>query len=429
MAIDLARDIVLRWEDQDPALAPMLKDGGTDVVLVDKPVDAFLQACQKAGLRVASSDEIVLSGLQEFRNAGGRPAALTEGLWPGISRTPNTTGAEDVASASHQPWVDANGFRIAWLKALCPERQPAVAYKPDEHSGVSPDRVLPYDSLELALVEAWVSGANYVLAVEPRYRKALVDGDAKAIEAWRRMGRSARWLKEHKPLFGHPFFPAITMLVDEDELSAELANLAFRQNACPALEPAARPPAPDPDKRPVVVAASLTAPEPGVRSRILAHAEAGSTLIVDREDEKPWWHVPALKLEREEPDRETYRLGRGKVIAYRELISDPSDFALDMIDAATHQRRAVRIWNALSVIATATSGPASGPFRARAIVQAINYGRSLRYEILMRVSGEYSSAVLLRPEGERVKLTTARRGTGTEFTIPHLEQVGIVLFS
>lgn len=426
MPLDLSHEVVLRWEQQDPALASLLKEGGIDTVLAPEPQPAFRQACEAAGVRVLPAAELTVAGLDGFRSAPG-PAAFSEGLWPGVQRMPVPADADVLASASRLPWVDANGFRVAWLRALCPGRPPVLGYLADASSGLAPDRLVPFDTLELALIEARAYGGNYVLSVDQRYRTALLEGRDAALADWKRLGRTALWLKKHRELFGLPALPQITMLVDDGESAAELAKLMFRQNASPAVEPAANPPVPDPSRRLAVVAAGLSAPRPEIVRRILAHAEAGATVVTDSGEGTPWWRAPGLKLTRDEKDRATYSLARGRVVAYKEAISDPSDFALDVIDIVTHPRRAVRTWNALSAIATVTAGPPSGPFAAQAVLLVVNYGRPLDYEVMCHVQGHYGSAVLLRPELDAVSLGIAKRGAATELILPELRRLGVVL--
>jgi hypothetical protein len=426
---DLSRDIVLRCPDQDREMADLLRQGAIDVALVGKPKGDFSKACQPAGIRVAPASELAVSDLSGFRAAAGLQAALAGGVWPGIGREPTMHDVDEIAGASRQPWLDANGFRVAWLRALCPSRPPALAYLPDQAAGVGPERIVPYETLELALAEAWINGGNYVMALEARYHEALRRGDARALAAWRDLGRTARWLKQNRGLFGRPVFPRITQLVDAGEATAEIANLLCRQNASPALEPAASPPPPDPTLRAVVVAASLEPPPPEVRGRILAHAAAGATLVTDREQPEPWWKTSGLRLQRDEQDREIYSLGSGTLVAYKEKIVDPSDFALDVIDLATQPRRAVRIWDAMAVIATLTAAPSEGPHRGRALLHAINYGRPFDSEMMVYVQGAYSGALLLRPEAGPLPLKTTARGVATELTLPGLHRVASVLLN
>ena len=49
--------------------------------------------------------------------------------------------------------------------------------------------MVSYESLELALVDAWAAGGNYVLAPDAAYRDALLRGDAAAMAAWAQMGQ------------------------------------------------------------------------------------------------------------------------------------------------------------------------------------------------------------------------------------------------
>jgi hypothetical protein len=147
---------------------------------------------------------------------------------------------------------------------------------------------------------------------------------------------------------------------------------------------------------------------------------------VDAPGENAWWRDPRLKLDRRQEDREFYSLGGGKVVAYREAISDPYNFAFDVIDIVTQQRRATRLWNAPTAIALATSSP-PGANHGRALLHLINYGSRLDGEVLVAVQGSYSSAALLRPEGPARSLPTAKRGTTTEVTLPELERLGVVV--
>jgi hypothetical protein len=343
-----------------------------------------------------------------------------------VSRGPRIDEDEFTAGASALPWVDANGYLYGILRALYPDRPALLGYLPDEKAGVKPETLVPYNSLELALVEAWVNGGNYLLSLEPRYQARLLLGEAKALAAWRRLGRTARWLVKHRNLFGQPTFPAITVLVEPNDGLAEITNLLYRQNASPALAPAANPPAPDPARLLVLVAVGIQAPSAEILRRILSHAEAGTSVIVDATGDNAWWRDGQLKLTKRQEDREIYSLGRGQVVAYREAISDPYNFAFDVIDIVTQKRRAARLWNAPTGTALATFSP-PGANRGRALLHLINYGSKLDGEVLVAVQGSYSRATLLRPEGPSRSLPTARRGTTTEVTLPELERVGIVV--
>lgn len=421
---------MIRWDDVDPGYAPLLKEGGATAVLLPRPDEPFSRACHQAGLEPVLPDQLQFLDLHEIDRAPpSPPTVLKAGMWPGISRGPNVEGwGEGVASASRQPWVDANGFWIGYLRALYPKRAPILGYLPDENAGLKPDRLVPFDSLELALIEAWVTGGNYVLAVEPRHKQALLNNDGKALAAWRQLGRTARWLREREALFRQPTLPIVTALVEPGEITAEFANLMYRNNVSPALAAVADPPAPDPSRL-ALVAVGIDPPGAKARSRILANTEAGCAVITDAPGEDAWWRTSGLKLVRSQEDRDFYSLGPGQIVAYKEPVSDPSEFALDVIDIVTHKRRAVRLWNAPAVVALATFCPRTGPVRGAALLHAVNYGSPIDTDVQARIQGVFTKATLLRPDADPLPLKPAKRGTTTEVMLPELRRLGVVVFS
>jgi hypothetical protein len=410
--LDLSHDLAVRWNDPDPKHVSLLREAAIDQVLIAHPHEEFERACRSAGIGVTPEDQVQFATLKELMTAAhGKPLVLREGQWPGIGHGPNIQPLEDeIASASSQPWVDSNGSWIAYLRALFPNRPPALGYLPNLGN-----RVAPFDSLELALIEAWAAGGNYVMALDPRFRAALLKGDEKARGAWRQLGRTAGWLQQHTELFRQPTFPSITQLVEEGESTAEIAHMLFRQNASPALVNAAEPPAPDPERRRVIVAVELRPPLVPVRNRILDHAQAGASVVVNGD----WWQNSSLTKVKSQEDRDFYRLGRGQVVAYHKTIDDPSEFALDAIDILTHPRRGVRLWNAPAVIALATG---------KSLLQCVNYGSPADRDIQARILGTFAKATLVRPEAAALPLKAVRRGATTEVMIPELGRLGVVVF-
>jgi hypothetical protein len=181
MPLDLSKDIVLRWNSPEPAHVALFKRAGISAILPATVEPSFAEACSAAGISLIPPSEIQFWQQSELSNAKpGGSVALTNGLWPGIGKPANVQGrGDETASASVEPWVDSNGYWIGYLKALYPDRPPVLGYLPDKLG----DRAVPFDSLELALIEAWTAGGNYILAVEPHYRAALLQNEPKAIMA------------------------------------------------------------------------------------------------------------------------------------------------------------------------------------------------------------------------------------------------------
>lgn len=423
MPLDLSRDIVLRWESPDLSHIALFKQAGITAVLPSTVEASFSEACSAAGIATVAPSEIQLLRQSELGAAKpGANVALTGGLWPGISRPAAVSGrGDETASASVEPWVDSNGYWIGYLRAIYPKRPSVLGYLPDKLG----DRAVPFDSLELALIEAWTAGGNYILAVEPRYREALLRREPKAISAWEQLGRTARWLRENIALFRQPALPIVTALVEPGAATAEIGNLLYRRHVSPLLWPAAAPPPTDPRQRLALVAANLRRPEPGLVKQIMAHAEAGSSVIAAAPPAEQWWQSAALKPVRSEPDREFFAVGKGQLVAYRRPIADPSEFALDVIDIITHKNRAVRLWNTLAVIALVTNSPRQG----ERVLHVINYGSPIDADVQVRVQGHFTKATLLRPDAPPAPLQAAKRGATTEVFLPEIKRLAVVVFS
>lgn len=363
----MAAPILLRWPDRQPAHEPLLAQLKPDRVL----------------------------GAEKL------PDVVTNGLWPGI-RSPAKKGDADIASASREPWVDANGYLAACQRAL---GLPATL----DYAHTEAERGVPFDSLELALIEARINGGNLVLNVEPRYRAALLAGDPKALEAWQSLARTAAWLRDNETLFARPTLPYITALIEPGYPTFEIANLLYRRGASPALLPATKLPAPSPDNIRVLVAAGLK----NVPADAYLHASAGATVVIDMAHPKGWTVV------KEDTDRTIYSHGKGQIVAYHKRIQDPSEFALDVIDLLTHRRRAARLWNAPSAIPLATAG---------GLLHIVQYGGPVENEIQARVQGIYKSATLIRPDAPSIPLKVFHRSGATEVFPPAIRRLAVVKF-
>src|ERR1019366_9093945 len=156
MPADLTGKIVLRW-DSTANCAPLLEPGGVDAVWLRTPGDGIAAAC-----RAASVEEYGLAQPAET-------VAAKAGVWPGARAGARATDGALEAGATGQAWVTANGYLVAWLRVLYPDRGPVLGYAPDHDAGIDPGRVLPAGALELALIDAWCAGGNFILAPESSY--------------------------------------------------------------------------------------------------------------------------------------------------------------------------------------------------------------------------------------------------------------------
>ena len=413
MPVDLLHQTVIRWKDLDPKYVPLLRDGGITTVLT-APDDAFEKACAAAGIQVVHEADVqFVTPADAAKASSAAPVIFRAGLWPGVH-----TQSQVAASATRGVWIDQNCYLVQYLRALYPKIPPLLGYLPDKDGGVPPERSVPFDTLETALAEAWVGGGNFIMALEARFREELLKGSANAVTTWRSVGRMSRWLRENAAFFGKPIQRNVTVLVENNGDSLEIANLGFRQNVSPALLSASSPPAPDPSRCLELVAVGIETPDADRRRRILANAQEGSILVVDAPGEQAWWRGAGLKHLREDPDRDYYALGKGQIVAYKEPVIDPSELALDMIDYITQKRRAARVFNCNAAVVMASD----------AVLYIVNYGRAQDLPVLARLQGSFTRATLLRPEAPPEPVKVSRRGSSSEATLPGLDRAAAVVF-
>ena len=399
--MDLNFDLLLRWRQPKKEHWALLGQLKPDLIVLDEASAEFTAVAAQAGTKTVLRGEL--------------PGVIEDGLWPGIRRAASRRARqEEVASASAEPWVDANGYLVAFHRAIHPSRPAVLGYEANEKAGVKPDVEIPYGTTELALVEARVGGGNFILDLPERYREKLLMADPAAIASWKSLAATTKWLKENSKLFGLPVLPQIKALVEPGGFTREIANLLHRRGASPSLCLA--------NSLPASNAASLVWVAAGLKevpAACIAATELGALLVMDQV-------VPSTaKLTREESDRKFYSLGKGTVVSYNRRIVDPSEFALDVIDLLSHKRRATRLWNASSSIPLATKGPVAG----EAVLTVINYGGGTREEVQAHIQGHFSRALLLCPEKPPVELRVAKRGSSSEVFIPALQRVATVRFS
>jgi len=474
LALNPARDIMLRW--QNSGSIELLRQAGIDAVILPWPPEKSLRDLRSAyssigielwvepqptnsaadaitairraraagfhGIAVDGAgawvDEqalrsltkaqtgfgvmVYLSGRQIGWDVSPGHAILRHGLWPGVRSGPNVPGRGiEVATASREPWVDGNAYLIGYLRGLFPHRTAILGYRPDPAAGLSSGRAVPYDSLELALVEAYTAGGNVVLTLPEDYRAALIKSDAKALAAWKSFGETARFLKEHADLFGRASRSRVMLLAGTLSESGELLNLMFRRNLFPVVAPAAKLPQLDLGPFRALVAANIAPPPEASQRRILDFVRAGGLLLTA--GRQAWWSSPAATKIRADTDRDVYALGKGQIIAYRAPIADPSEFALDLIDAMGVRTRDLRLWNASS----ATGLVSQGAGKASAVLRLINYAEPRQDDFPARVDGLFQKATLLEPGAAPRLLAAAQRGSATEITVDRLGRLAVVL--
>jgi hypothetical protein len=252
----------------------------------------------------------------------------------------------------------------------------------------------------------------------------LLEDGPRAVAAWQSLARTVRFVKENPESFRGRVESRVSVAAGSTEQSGELLNMMYRRNVTPEVFASRELAAWEPGRCRVLVAANIERPTPAGVRRVVEFAKAGGTVLTApaAAGEPAWWQDGSLKPIRSDDERGTYALGKGQVVAYREPVADPSEFALDVIDAQGMRTRDLRIWAAESAIGLLNGAPGG-----KKSVTLVNYGSPLEdWEFLVRVEGVFRKAVFREPGAAAVELRFTRRDTGTEINVDHLRRVAVI---
>ena len=160
--------------------------------------------------------------------------------------------------ASQRAWIDANGYLVAWTKALFPGPRTASRLSPGQRCRYWPGTG---DSLTIPWNSPWSTpGLPEATTCWRRMRRTAMPFSAATRQ---RRPRGPSWAgrpagsRRTKTLLRQPPLSTITVLVERGDTTAEIAALMFRQSGSPELVSTERVPLPDASRRPIVVAAGI----------------------------------------------------------------------------------------------------------------------------------------------------------------------------
>lgn len=336
-------------------------------------------------------------------------AIVQAGTWPGLHRTdPGSAGA------SERPWLDANLSLYAYLRGLYPQRTPMLSFRPEKDT-------MQYESVEVALAEAYAAGGNVVLFIPEQYREALRRSNARAMQSWKSLGQTAAFLKEHAAIQRQDNGARVGVLSASLDQAEELLNLAYRNNLAPVAIPPERLQEELATGRfRVIVAANLPL-SPATTSQLMRFVSGGGNVLTapaPEEKERDWWSSGGTKKTRSEPEYDVYSVGKGTLYAYHEAIADVAEFSLDIREVAgldNPQGKGLhgldfRVWETGTVLGALHRNP------GETVLILTAYGGGREYDLLVGVRGRFASAtvedvrgggpqpVVLMPREGRVEL-------------------------
>lgn len=200
-----------RWEIYDPASIKYLREAGITHVLVnEKATPEFIDACEKASMKV-------------IRGAPADVQVVTQAKWPGLDPSVQigAGGQGATTSATGEPWVDSNAWLVLYHRATS-DKPVLLSYDPPKDTRLRPG------SIELGVADATVFGGHFAIKLDDRMRAGLISGQPRAVAEWKRVARQLEFADG--PLFRGTPVANIAVVVDRLEPVGEVMNLLARRN-------------------------------------------------------------------------------------------------------------------------------------------------------------------------------------------------------
>jgi hypothetical protein len=436
----LHAEVLFRWDGRE---LPSREALGISTIVVPAADRALVERAQAEGYRVYLELPAASTGIARPAGAiagvvvrGGAtaaqvralrqrlPARMTvrvvdeRGKWPHIRSNAVTTerGVLQVASRTAQPWIENNAALIRIARSEQPGRVPLISYTwvPTLPSGA--DQAPAIDDYLVAIAEAGSFGADLVLPVHEQLRQALLLGTPDARAGWERMRAYAAFYSWNLPA-RYSSVADVGVVASDPMRWFEVMNLLARHDV--PFEIIAAKNLVHAELSSLDALVVLDAPTAADAGKLAAFAQQGGTVVLAGVSGAYPWQSAAPDAKTAE--RVTYRAGQGRVVEFAQPVVNPNDFALDVRQLVAKEKRAIEIWNGITVLVAPYVAPDGGAM----LVTALNYTQQ-PLEIQCRVRGTFAAIHYESPDGGSQLLPFQQREGSTEFVIPALRVGGRV---
>jgi hypothetical protein len=314
-----------------------------------------------------------------------------QGVWPGVQIQKDGVA---VSAPSGAPWIDTNAGFLRFARVAASGRPVWIANTPPAGTAITPQRYLQ------AIADAESAGAHWVIALDDDLAHRLLAGEARALDAWQRMGELLKFYSGHPEWRAMRPWSTLALLEDVnsgallaggimDMLAAKHTTVlpvplrGFGENSLAGATMAVN-----------VDPAALTAAQ---REALHAWTRAGNTLLTA----PPGWKMPM-------PD------DPGQIALNRDQIAKLGEIWRELNSLLGSRNAGGKVFNAPGAISNLLSGPSGRPV----VLQLVNYSNYPVEDVTVRLPGEFAGAKLLAP-GEAPKPVELFEQDGvTEISIP-----------
>jgi hypothetical protein len=342
---------------------------------------------------------VELTNRNRIRFDGGAPIIGTDqGLWPGV-RVEDKGAVETGPSAA--PWINTNTGFLRFAQAAG-DAVVWIANRPPPDTAVNPTRYLQ------AIGDAAMTGARWVVALDPEFARRLLAREQRALEDWRTIALHLRYYEDHKEWRG--LRPHSELAVVEDVGSGALLSGGVLDMIAVKHTPVL----PVPYRRispPVMAQAKMavdvdpSALTPGQLAVLRAFTRAGGTLLTG----PPGWKFQSLRPE---------------AITLEKADLDRLDEIWKELNSMTGRKNmGARLFNVSSMLSNLLEAPG----RKQLVLHLVNYSDFPAESITAHVLGDFHRARLYRPEAPVQELDPYPVEDGTGIDIDKMGTVATLV--
>jgi len=342
---------------------------------------AFIEMPARRNLRFDSVDSIL---------------ATWQGVWPGIQVVDEKDKDKAHAMPSGGPWIDTNTGFLRYARAM---------KRGEFWMGVTPPakQVLPIDRYFMAIGDAAMVGARWVVALDEDFNKRLLAREATAVRDWKRIGQHLKFFEDQRTDRDLPVYGQMALVQDASSgalLSGSVLDMIAVKHTPVRPVPGSRLSAEALYKATMALnvdPASLTADQAEV---LKAFTRGGGTVL----NGPPEWKMPATS--------------KNQLTVDEADVKKLDDIWKDVNNMINRRNLGVRLFNVSSMLSFFQAAEDS----KRAVLQLVNYSGYAVENVTAHVLGRFKKATIYTPEGASKPLETydVEEGVATGMDIPNV---------
>ncbi len=321
-----------------------------------------------------------------------------QGVWPGVQIE---EGGSAKSAPSGAPWIDTNTGFLRFMRAYT-SKPVWIANTPPSKMVISTERYLQ------AIADAEIAGAHWVLALDNDDSRRLLEGDAKALAGWKRIGAELQFYQSHKEW--RALRPHSELALVEDASSGALLSggvldmIAVKHTP---VRPVPNPKLNDESMKDAKLAVDVdpSSLDPAQKETLKNFTRGGGTLLSG----PPGWKFPMPK--------------DGEIVLGKDDFAKLDEIWKEVNGMTGRKNLGARLFNVSSMLSNLLES-ADGK---QLILHLVNYTDFPIESITAHVLGTFKHARLLAPDGTSKELAVYPVEDGTGVDIEKVDVVATVV--